>query len=71
MYYVPIAVNCPSHNFARFIHIDLDNKDKIVFTKRLIAIWDELKGLDFNYKHNYDGEHEQPIKHFMQMIWMS
>ncbi len=64
MYYVPVTiVLCII--FVRLIHADLDNRDKIIFTKRLIAIQeDELKSQDFNYKHFYNGQLEQPINHF-------
>lgn len=64
MYYVPvIIVLCII--FVRLIHADLDNRDKIVFTKRLIAIQeDELKAQEFNYKHFYNGHLEQPSNHF-------
>ena len=64
MYYTPITIVL-AIIFVRLIHIDLDNRDKIVFTKRLIAIQEaELKCLDFNYKHNYDGVNEQPVSHY-------
>ncbi len=63
-FYVPATIFL-SFIFVRLIHADLDNRDAIAFTNKLVRIQqDELKILNADFKHFYDGSKQVPKDHF-------